>query len=196
MEIKIDPTERYHKEVFQLLKELKYERDIASSNKFPYHTGLFQVEEITKQSILRSLKKRGVVKWTKEYGKDKLLWVFELELNEPEFSRTYSLYKNTFDKTEWIVIYDNGWVELFLDGSEHKEKFSTGGKSYNLLLFLAENQGSLRSFKEIEDHLGYSERQARDAVGYLVDKLGYMGNQFVQTDGGYKLLCSVIKRKA
>jgi len=207
MEIKIDPSEEYFRDVFAILKNLKYQQLRNRKNQASYTIHLYPPEKrmVDKQVIFQNIETEGVVSWDHENGAYGATggqqgkpgftasWILELELKEPKFSELYKKYKIAFGESgsECVVIHDDGEIELYLEGSSYHHKFGVNTHSFNLLHYLAEYPGQLKTFKKIEDDLGYSSRQARDAATYLTNELGYKGTSFLLTDNGFKLLCAV-----
>lgn len=209
MNMRIDPTDEYDQQVYDLLKKIQYDLKMHDSNKVTFidtylpHNNRFY----TNQFIIDKLVKKGALVvldcYQSAVGANPVHHCvnFNLKINIPFFYTFYEEYKKAFElirKTK-LVIYKNTTAELIVSGESHKAKFSGGGDSFDVLILLAKNKDVVVSFDKISEIIKRGrkndkteERRARDAVQYIkVKKFKYSGNDFIQTCKGFRLVCDV-----
>lgn len=214
--MKIDPTDLYHQEAFAILKELKHKHDVDRTRKISYSIRLTPLSQpgetspTTKQLIFRNFEKDKILTIIETYPSyvgeverpdTTVFHTMELELQESAFITYLDKYKTAFSlpRKNKLIIQKNGVAILLVNGEIFEAKFMTRGDSFKILKLLAANKDSVVSYAEIgkvlkekPDKDTADERRARDAVQYLkVNKFGYKGDDFIQTDYGFRLVCDV-----
>jgi len=207
--MKIEPTELYDQQVFELLKNIKYQLKRNSENKVVYsnYYSPFNKNFYNIQIIIDKLAKKNIFKVLDYYetkgvsNPDNRSVDFELEVNILNFEKYYAKYQKAFEygKNIKLILYRDYKAELYVNGKIHKTKTNKGSDYFKVLMLLIKNKDRRTSFDEIAKIMKVkygkntgNERRARDAIQYIKTKFGYTGDDFIKTNSGFRLMCEVL----
>lgn len=133
---------------------------------------------------------------------------YNLKVINPAFEIMYKKYHTLIQGYQIgnvLTFYHNDGTMVYISpkGEEYKGKVKVGSNSYVLLETLIKYSPKVVKFDDLTTNFkeqkkgadSSNERRARDAVGYIKEKLKYHGDDLFISDYGFGLNCDVNPRR-